>query len=815
MTKMQDTRYKKGPKINCQLALWILAIICILSLGTCSFAAPLGTLLLKEGVGTRALGMGGAYTAVADDASSIFFNPAGLAETGFGYTTGSLDSQQTRNGFTYSLVKLGYLGFGEGQVTDPASGDHVNFSAFGFASRSGWLNWGTNYKSLEWTLAGLPDSGWSADLAVLARLTPQFKVGLVAQDVLTTKARIVPASLRVGAALKPFKTNQLIIAADAQLYRAEPGTGHLGVEASLAPGLALRAGLDGSTPTAGASFNVNFFTLDYGLLFQADGRNIQRYEAGFKFSLERERPFSFIKPREFALVDVSGAIKGGQAEASLLGGFQPGLDNLLELVRAAEKDPAIDGIYLRLGGFSGGLGGAAVVQELRTELLRAKARGKKIVAYIEGSALGDEYYLASAADKIIAAPGSLIGGFGRSLAIYRFGGLFRKYGVDYQVYYKGKYKTSFDWLSPTLSPDQRGMLEGLVNDIYRQMLTDISASRRMELAKVKEIGDGMIFPAGLAQKMGLIDKVGYFRDAAVVANSLFDGNKEEVKIVQPEKLEPEETFFAQTFGVAVIEIDGEIVPGESGQNLLLGGTYTGADTIARNIRSAADDFLVRAVLIRINSPGGSPVAAGEIVQAIRYAREKKKVVIASLGDVAASGGYFIAAAADKIVADPSTITGSIGVIGAYPVIAGLMASSEVKADVIKEGAHSDMFSGLRKFSSVETMAMDRVLDETYAEFIETVAVGRKLATAEVEKLAQGRVYTGNQALAVKLVDKLGGFADAVDVAKAEGKITGEPRLVYYRQANPLLQVGQAVTSSLGLPPWPASSADLVRTIQYR
>ncbi|MBN3033831.1 MAG: signal peptide peptidase SppA [Candidatus Saganbacteria bacterium] len=791
------------------------AIVCCLlaALAGASFADDLGHLLLKGGVSTRALGMGGAFSAVADDAGAVFCNPAGLAEPGFGYTTGSLDSQLTRNEFTYSALKLGYLGYSEGKVAGPGVGQ-VTFSAFGFGNRYGWLNWGTNYKTFSATIGGAASEGWSGDLGLLLRITPQFKVGVVAREVLTTQARLAPASLRLGLGYRPFNNNQLVLAADAELYRSLPYEGHLGVESSLVPGLTFRGGLDGSHPTAGASLDLAFFTLDYALQFLPGDQNIQRFEAGLKFNLGRERPFSFIKPKEFVIIDVNGLLKGGQSEISLLGGYRSGLDSLLEQVRAAEKDGSIDGIFLRLGGFSGGLGGAAVVQELRAELLRAKNKGKKIIAYVEDSALGDEYYLASVADKIVAAPGAAIGGFGRSLEIYRFGGLFKKFGVDYQVKYKGKYKSSFDWLAGSLSAEQKEMMEGLVGDIYRQMLTDIAASRKMKIEKVKEIGDGMIFPAGLALKMGLIDRVGFFRDASVAANELY-GNKDEVKIVQPNLLEPEESFFSQLFGVAVIEVDGEIVEGDSGQNLVFGGSYVGADKLARDIRGAADDPFVKALLVRVNSPGGSAVAAGEIYQALQYAREKKKVIIASLGDVAASGGYYVAVAADKIVADPSSITGSIGVIGAFPVYHRLMENWDVAADEVKEGAHADMFSGLRRFSTIESEAVDRIFDETYRTFVNAVAAGRKLATAEVEKLAQGRVYTGNQALAVKLVDKLGGFSDAVELAKSEGKVKGEVRLIYYRRLNPLLQFGQGVSSALGFRQPLLDLPALGRTLQYK
>ena len=761
-------------------------------------ADDLGDTLIKQGVGVRSAGMGGAFSAVADDASAVFYNPAGLADPGVAYTSGSMDSNQQFNQFNYSLLKLGYLGYSEGRINNPA-GDQINYSAIGFGNRAGWLNWGTNYKTLDWTIGGLADSGWTADIGLLMRITPQLKLAVIGQDILTTKSRLVPGSGRVGLSYKPFD-GMLVLAADGEFYRSGTSHAHLGLEANLVKGLSVRAGLDRGRPTAGVSLDLMAFSLDYALLMPSGSNAIQRFEAGFKFLPGKERPFSLVKPKEFALIDIGGNIKAGETQLSFFGGVQPGLDSILENIRAAGKDRAIDGIFLRIRGFSGGLGGSAMVQEMRSELQRARTKGKKIIAYVEGSAIGDEYYLASVADKIIAAPGSGIGGFGKSIEVYRMAGLFDKFGISWEVLSKGKYKTVFDWLSPKMSRAQREMTEGLVADTYRQMLTDISASRGMQIEKVKEIGDGMIFPAKLAQKMGLIDKVGYFRDASASASLLFNSS-DEVKIIEPKLLESEDSFFAQVFGVAVIEVNGEIVSGSGGQNFLFGGGAVGADTVVANIRKAAEDMFVKAIVLRIDSPGGSSVAAGEIYRALQYAKEKKKVVIASMGSIAASGGYYIAAAADKIVADPATITGSIGVIGYFPVFEQLLKKFGVEADVVKEGSHSDMFSGLRKLSSVEAEAMGRIIDETYQEFIGAVSAGRNIPTKEVEQIAQGKIYTGAQALDLKLVDKLGGFLDAVDLAKEQANFMGEPRLIYYRESNPLLQVSGGVSSALGLPLW--------------
>ncbi|MEE8638359.1 MAG: signal peptide peptidase SppA [Candidatus Margulisiibacteriota bacterium] len=654
---------------------------------------------------------------------------------------------------------------------------------------------------MTWNISGVEDEGWSGDIGLLLRITPHLKVGILAQDILTSKDFVVPTSGRLGIGFEPLG-GRLILAGDLEIDKSSQSNGHLGIEANIVKGFSMRGGVDRGEPTLGLTLDLALFSFDYAALFHEDGQTIHRFEAGIKVLPRRERPFSIIKPKEYALIDVSGAIKGGRTEYSFFGGVRPGLDSILSQIRRASKDSSIDGIMLKIGGFAGGLGGMAIVQEIRAELERARKKGKKIVAYVEGSAMGDEYYLASVADKIVAPPGAAIGGFGKSIEIYRLKGLFKKIGIEWQVFVKGKYKDAFGPYRSKMTKEQEEMVKGLVADLYRQMLTDIAEDRGMGLEKIKQIGDGMIFPARLAKTMGLIDVVGYYKDARKLAAEISGEKKKEVQIVGPRKVEPEEAFLTHVYGVAVIEIDGEIVSGMGGENIIFGGRYVGSETITRYIRKASDDAFVKAIILRIDSPGGSAVAAGEIHKALRYAKEKKKVVIASIGSIGASGGYYIACAADKIVADRSSITGSIGVIGYLPVFSELLKKVDIETEVIKEGSHADMFSGLRKLTSVEVFAIDRLLTESYDEFIQAVVAGRKLSTEEVEEAAQGQIYTGSQALELKLVDELGGFSDAVDLAKKDAKITGEPRLIFYHEPSFFFSFGEGMAETLGFKGWP-------------
>ncbi len=304
-----------------------LAVSCLLlAVGNICFAQGIEDFALKRGIGIRAAGMGGAYTAIADDASAVFYNPAGLAVPGFAYTFGDPDTGNRDIDGSFELVKLGYVGYGSWSMKN-AEGDEISTTAVGFGNRSGWLNWGMNYKGVNWTLSGTEGEGGSSDIGFLLRITPQFNIGILAQDVLTSKSFIVPASGRLGIGYKPLG-EKLTLAGDIEIDRSSQCYGHFGLDVNIIEGFSIRGGLDRGEVTAGLTLDLFLFSFDYAALFHGNGQATQRFEAGVKVFPGRERPFSIIKPKEYALIDISGAIKGGSTEYSFLGGLRPGLDSI-------------------------------------------------------------------------------------------------------------------------------------------------------------------------------------------------------------------------------------------------------------------------------------------------------------------------------------------------------------------------------------------------------------------------------------------------------------------------------------------------------
>jgi len=785
----------------------ILSIIAAVFLFSPSFSDTIQEEFFKSSTFVRQAGMGGAATAVCDDLASVYYNPAGLAKAGpLGLSFGNIDTNKEimdeNHYYAYNLGSLAYLGYDMKLST----GERVKADAFGLGVKTGMgISYGLTYKNIFIDNTTKEVRGYSADLGLLLKVTPQFAIGVLAQDALSDKPLEIPSSTRVGMAYKPFE-DWLIFAADSEIGRQGPGDfTHYGVEFKVADGLKVRSGIDRSYTTFGLSLDLPIMRIHYAGLLNKDAESgtVQMVGGEFSFFESPTRPMSVIRPKEYALIEMGGDIVGGVGDFSIFGGGRVGADSIIEHIKEAVKDPYIDGIILKIKGFEGGLGSFAIVQEIRSELLKAKAKGKKIVAYLEEGTLGDEYYLASVADKVIAPSAGTVGGLGKSINVIKIKGFLEKYGVEAQVLSKGKYKSTFNLLSSELTREQRTMIQGVLSDLYRQMVTDIETSRKdkITMAKLKDISDGSVFSAEKAKDLGLIDEVGYFKDAQRAGADLYD-SKDDVRVVERKDLikeDAEEYLFAFPNKIAVIEIEGDIVTGKSGQNIIFGGKTTGSDVICDKIRKAADDWQVKAIIVRINSGGGSAVASGQIYSELMRARKKGKIIVSSMGDMAASGGYYIAAAGNKIVADPGTITGSIGVIETSMLnYSGLLKMLGIKAESIKEGKHADMFSGLRRLSSEEVRSINAYIEDTYQEFVKAVADGRGMTTAEVATLAEGKVYTGKQALDVKLVDKLGNFTDAVELAADLADMRGEPKLIYYREENFFLQFTGGAVKMLGL-----------------
>jgi protease IV len=783
----------------------VFVIIILLSIP--SFSAQFQEDLVKTDMYVRQMGMGGAATGVADDMSAMYYNPAGLAKSeATGISFGNIDNNkevfEENHYYSYAFGPFNYLGYDKKLTTE----DKIKMDQFSVASKSSMgLSYGLTYKNIFWATEVEEKRGGSFDLGLLLNVTPQVSIGILGQDAIAANDLEIPGTTRAGISWRPYK-EWLLLAADTEVGRVAAGDySHYGIESKISDGLQLRAGLDRGKTTIGITLNLPFIAVHYAALYDNEVPNGVIHMIGGEMSLERkeDRPFSIIRPKEFAIIEIGGNLTGGVGDFSLFGGGRIGADSIITQIKKATKDPYIDGILLRIKGFDGGLGSFGIVQEIRTELLKAKAKGFKVVAYLEEGTLGDEYYLASVADNVVASPAGTVGGLGKSISVVRVKGFLDMIGVETQTIAKGKYKTTFSSYSPEFTKEQKYMVQVVVADLYRQMVTDVETSRKgkISVTQLKDIADGSIFSAAKAKQLGLIDNIGYYNDAVKVCQTVTD-SKDDVRIVQIKDLVGdlnEDFLFNFPNKVAVVDIDGEIVTGRSGNNVLFGGRATGADTVCDQIRKATDDWQVKGIILRVNSPGGSAVASGQIYSEILRAKSKGKKVVASMGDLAASGGYYVSAAADKIVANPGSITGSIGVIERDALIySGLLKKLDIKVETVKEGKHADMYSGFRKLSSEEVKSINEYMEDTYQEFIKAVADGRGMSTKEVSKLAEGKVYTGAQAKEVKLVDKLGNFSDSVGLLAELAKINGDPQLVYYREDSFLFNFGQGAVKMLGL-----------------
>ncbi|HEX3922740.1 MAG TPA: signal peptide peptidase SppA [Streptosporangiaceae bacterium] len=467
------------------------------------------------------------------------------------------------------------------------------------------------------------------------------------------------------------------------------------------------------------------------------------------------------------------------------------LADLLEGLRRARSDQRVKALVAKVGGRPIGL---ATVQEIRRAVEEFRDAGKLTVAWAETfgefSAGNVPYYLATAFDTIYLQPSGDLGLTGITMARYFLRGTLDQLGVDFQVAKRYEYKSAAEQLTErSFTGPAREATERLAASVVAQLTDAIAERRRMDPAKVRELIDRGPFLAAQAHEAGLVDELGY-RDevyARVRRQAGQDAVLQHVGRYQRSRALAERARKLPNPSqrhVALVYATGPIRRGRSGRGPLSGGAM-GSDTISAALRAAAADHHARAIVLRVNSPGGSYVASDTIWREVVRARNAGKPVVVSMGDVAASGGYFISMAADAIVAQPGTVTGSIGVLSGKPVLSDLLSRAGVTTDSVAEGAHSEMFTTTRPFSEDEWALVNGWLDHIYADFTGKVADGRRMSAQRVHELARGRVWTGADALAGGLVDELGGLDRAAAVARRRAGLPASAPLRIYPRVAPL------------------------------
>ncbi|MEG3978420.1 signal peptide peptidase SppA [Microcoleus sp. herbarium8] len=472
----------------------------------------------------------------------------------------------------------------------------------------------------------------------------------------------------------------------------------------------------------------------------------------------------------------SAAIQGVLSDDS---GDAVTLRTVLDAIESAKKDPKIVGIYLE-GSSDSSSSGFANLKEVRSALQRFRDAKKPIIAY-EMDWNERDYYLGSVANTIAINPyGSLeINGFS-SQAMFWTGAL-EKYGVGVQVTRVGKYKSAVEpFLLKQMSPENRQQTQKLLGDIWGEYLKTVGPNRKLTVPQLQAVADnGGTLMADEALKSKLVDKVVYFDEIATELKKLTGTDAEDKSFKQislknyARVAESKNSTRADNKNqIAVLYAEGEIVDGDGGP------TQVGGDRIARELRKIRENDDVKAVVLRVNSPGGSATAAEVIGREVALTGKKKPVIV-SMGNLAASGGYWISMGSNKIFAEASTITGSIGVFGMLFNVEKLAANNGVTWDVVKTARFADSKTISRPKTPQELANIQRVVDRIYDRFITKVADSRKLPKNKVQEIAQGRVWSGTAAKQLGLVDEIGGLEDAIKAAAQQAKLGDNWQLEEY------------------------------------
>ena len=449
---------------------------------------------------------------------------------------------------------------------------------------------------------------------------------------------------------------------------------------------------------------------------------------------------------------------------NLLTGREPDLSlrDLLKSIRHAKEQESVKGIYLDMGVFSGG---TASLDAVRRALMDFKESGKFIVAYADNYTQGG-YYLASVADKIYLNPQGILGLTGLSSRTMFYKGLLQKIGVEMMVFKVGTYKGAVEpFIADKLSDANREQITSYQNSIWGNITKGIAKSRNITVEDVNRFADEGAFFASpeKAVEYKLIDELKYRSEVEkyLIEQSGQTGDKlKTVGLSNMKNVKKTEREYRNK--IAIVYAEGEIT------QQIISSPYSGnfpciSEKINDDLRKLADNKDVKAVVLRINSPGGSAYTSEQIWKQV-YELKKKKPVVVSMGSVAASGGYYIASGASKIIAEPNTLTGSIGIFGMFPNTAGLFNKLALTTDIVKTNRYADFGDPARPMTDDEKALIQGYIERGYDTFLTRCSEGRGVSKADIDSIGQGRVWTGEQALKIGLVDELGGIERAVELA---------------------------------------------------
>ena len=487
-----------------------------------------------------------------------------------------------------------------------------------------------------------------------------------------------------------------------------------------------------------------------------------------------------------ALIRLKGALPDGVGQGGLLADVSPHLHRLVERIDKAAQDARVKALVLQID--SPALGRARA-DEIRAAIARVRVAGKPVAAHLIGGS-PETYGIALGCDSIAMPPAATLEITGVRAEMMFFKTMLDRLGVKAEILQVGEFKGAGEPLTrDSMSPQLRAQYEAFIGDLFEMLVTRVAEGRKLPVEKVQELIDVGVFTPDQARAAGLIDAVAYedevidavakrarLEEPKVVRDYAerkmdddFSGLGGLVKLVEMLSGQKQDRPAGKGKRIAIVHLTGEIREGK-GKDDLLGGATAGSETVIKAVREAARDEAVAAIVLRIDSPGGSALASDLIWREVKQAG---KPVVASLSDIAASGGYYVAVAADRIVAAPGTLTGSIGVVGGKVAVGPGLEKAGIHTDVVSKGRNAGWLSMNEPFTDSERAAFLATMKDVYRLFTAKVAAGRKLDVEKVAALAEGRVFTGRMAKEAGLVDRLGTLDDAIDEARTLARIPAD------------------------------------------